>query len=687
MIQYLKSIIIIFLLYQSNTLFSQSTIDKYNNAKYYFENRNYNQTIQNLKSLESQIGANPKIQSLLIYSYVALKDYTNAKIELEKFKKLIGFKRTESIQAILTLETEINNGVKNADQNYRQNILSKRMAEARNIVDRGITANNNKRIALNNQFNNSKEQATKNANPVDIASALSTLDYSKKTELQKALRNEKKINRRWEIQFSDKKMSEIAKLTFYEYNQKGDLIKFLTKEFGDVSNIAFSDFPSFENKMITTAYIDEIENKQEYSFIFNNQIIPIKRDNQSSFQKVIHYYTQKTNTGFYHDSNLRYEWKNQDGEVVKDSIIEKNRLSINNYNKAFRSYTTYSNGRLSSYSFTDITRIKDSAIEKDTYKSYEKTGVVTSNSSMVKLYNVFNDVYVEKSDNYNVHNIFRYDIYGNIQYQDQFFSAYGTTKYNYTFNFYQYFDGYTTPTNDFINQIKANTPIAKILTKKELSEHFQKGIINFKKSNLPEAKRFLSICLEDDSSNIEYNYWMAKTYISANALEKAKNTINKILTLDPSFSPAYELLGNIYLKNFKTQATALEYYKLAAEWGVTSKIKTLEAYKIKFKLDKNLFEDEMSQEPIEINNMIFEYDEEKKYYAKILKVDNRIDFQFLSTTDLNSGYGTSMEFKQSRKNPNLYIWKPNPNYRLIVTKNFIIYYFPDGNNLFKPVKL
>jgi tetratricopeptide (TPR) repeat protein len=220
-----------------------------------------------------------------------------------------------------------------------------------------------------------------------------------------------------------------------------------------------------------------------------------------------------------------------------------------------------------------------------------------------------------------------------------------------------------------------------------LTEQFHLGIKNQKKSNLPEAKRFLSICLEDDSSNIEYNYWMAKTYISANALEKAKNTINKILTLDPSFSPAYELLGNIYLKNYKTQAEALEYYKLAAEWGVTSKIKTVEAYKIKFKLDKNLFEDEMSQEPIEINNMIFEYDEEKKYYAKILKVDNRIDFQFLSTTDLNSGYGTSMEFKQSRKNPNLYIWKPNPNYRLIVTKNFIIYYFPDGNNLFKPVKL
>lgn len=667
--------------------FSQNTTNQFNFAKTQYEQGSYSSAIQSLKSIEYQIGANPKTQSLLIYSYVALKDYTNAKIELEKFKKLIGYKRTESIQAILTLETEINNGVKNADQNYRQNILSKRMAEARNIVDRGITANNNKRIALNNQFNNSKEQATKNANPVDIASALSTLDYSKKTELQKALRNEKKINRRWEVQYTDKNLTHIVKLKYYEYNGHGDLIKSLTKEFGDVSNIAFSDFPLFENKMITTAYINEIENKLEYSFITNNQIIPLKRDNQSSFQKVINYYTQRTNTGFYHDSNLRYQWKNQNGKIVKDSIIEKNRISIYNYNQTFRSNSTYSNGRLSSYIYTEISRTNNIANEKTTYKSYENTGVVTTYSSTEKKYTDLDDVYSEKFTNTNINDIFKYDIYGNIQYQDRFFSSYGTTEYQYFFNFYDYSDGHKTAISEYINQVNANRPSFKIYSKRELTEHLHLGITNYKKSNLPEAKRLLSICFNKDSNNIEYNYWMAKLYISANAFEKAKFLINKIVTQDPSFSPAYELMGNIYNNDYKTKATALEYYKLAAEWGVTSKIKTLEAYKIKFKLDKNLFEDEMSQEPIEINNMIFEYDEEKKYYAKILKVDNRIDFQFLSTTDLNSGYGTSMEFKQSRKNPNLYIWKPNPNYRLIVTKNFIIYYFPDGNNLFKPVKL
>jgi hypothetical protein len=676
-----------FFILACNFCIAQQTNESYTIAKTQYEQGNYSSAIQNLKSIEYQIGANPKIQSLLIYSYVALKDYTNAKIELEKFKKLIGYKRTESIQAILTLETEINNGVKNADQNYRQNILSKRMVEARNIVDRGITANNNKRIALNNQFNNSKELATKNANPNDIASTLSTLNYSKKTELQKELRKEKKIRRAWSIQYTDKKMRHIAKLTFYEYNQNGDLIKYLIKEFGSVNNIAFSDFPLFEPKMITLEYIDELVNNTEFNVYSKRQVNPIKKDNSSTFQKVINHQVNKNKDNIYRDTSIHFQWKNNIGELVKDSVVKKNSMSISTYGKLNQSFTYYQNGQLSTYSFTEIYRTNNSSTEKTTYKSYEKNSVATSSSSTVKLFNDLDDVYSEKFTNTNISDIFKYDIYGNIQYQDRFFSSYGTTEYQYYFNFYDYSDGHKTPISEYNNQVNANRPSFKIYSKRELTENLHLGITNFKKSNLPEAKRYLSICLEADSSNIEYNYWMAKTYISAYAFEKAKNTINKILTLDPSFSPVYELMGNIYNNDYKTKATALEYYKLAAEWGVTSKIKTLEAYKTKFKLDKNLFEDEISQEPIEINNMIFEYDEEKKYYAKILKVDNRIDFQFLSTTDLNSGYGTSMEFKQSRKNPNLYIWKPNPNYRLIVTKNFIIYYFPDGNNLFKPVKL
>lgn len=667
------------------TICGQNATNTFDLAKQYFEQGNYSSAIQNLKSIEYQIGSNPKTQSLLIYSYVAIKDYTNAKIELEKFKKLIGFKRTEPIQAVLKLEPEINSGVQNADQNYRQNILAKRMAEARNIVDREINTNNNKRIALNNQFNNSKEQATKNANPVDIASTISTLDYSKKTELQKSLRKEKKIRRSWSAQFADKNLTQIAKLTFLEFNEHGDLIKFLTKEFGSVNNIAFSDFPLFEPKMITVAYIDELVNNTAFTIYSKRQVNPIKKDNSSTFQKVINHQVNKYPENIYRDTAIHFQWKNNIGELVKDSVIKKNSMSISTYGKLNQSFTYYQNGQISNSSVTEISRTNNTSTEKTTYKSYDRNNVSTSNSTSVKIHNELDDVYSEKFPNTTISDIFKYDIYGNIQYQDRFFSSYGTTEYQYYFNFYDYSDGHKTPISEYHNQVKANTQPKKILSKKELTEQLHLGIKNFKKSNLPEAKRYLSICLEDDSSNIEYNYWMAKTYISANALEKAKNTINKILTLDPFFSLAYELLGNIYIKSYKTQTEALEYYKQAAEWGVTSKIKTLEAYKTKFKLDRNLFEDESSQVPIEINNMIFEYDEEKKYYAKILKVDNRIDFQFLSTTDRNSGYGTSMEFKQSRKNPNLYIWKPNPNYRLIATKNFIIYYFPDGNNLFKPV--
>ena len=683
--QYTRFSIIIYFIFMTLNICGQNATNTFDLAKQYFEQGNYSSAIQNLKSIEYQIGSNPKTQSLLIYSYVAIKDYTNAKIELEKFKKLIGFKRKEQIQAVLKLEPEINSGVQNGDQNYRQNILAKRMAEARNIVDREINTNNRKRLVLTNQFNYSKEQATKNANPVDIASAFSTLDYSKKTELQKSLRKEKKIRRSWSIQYTDKNLNHIAKLTFLEFNEHGDLIRFLTKEFGSVNNIAFSDFPLFEPKMITLAYIDELVNNTAFTVYSKRQVNPIKKDNSSTFQKVINHQVNKYPENIYRDTAIHFQWKNNIGELVKDSVIKKNSMSISTYGKLNQSFTYYQNGQISNSSFTEISRTNNTSTEKTTYKSYEKNSVATSSSSTVKLYNDLDDVYSEKFTNTNISSIFKYDIYGNIQYQDRFFSSYGTTEYQYFFNFYDYSDGHKTPISEYNNQVNANRPSLKIYSKRELTEHLHLGITNYKKSNLPEAKRNLSICLNADSNNIEYNYWMAKLYISANALEKAKNTINKLLTLDPYFSPAYELMGNIYINDYKTKTTALEYYKLAAEWGVISKIKTLEANKTKFKLDKNLFEDESSQEPIEINNMIFEYDEEKKYYAKILKVDNRIDFQFLSTTDRNSGYGTSMEFKQSRKNPNLYIWKPNPNYRLIATKNFIIYYFPDGNNLFKPV--
>ncbi len=683
--QYTRFSIIICLIFMTLNICGQNATNTFNLAKQYFEQGNYSSAIQNLKSIEYQIGSNPKTQSLLIYSYVAIKDYTNAKIELEKFKKLIGFKRTESIQAILNLENEINSGVKNADQNYRQNILSKRMAEARNIVDRAITANNNKRISLNNQFNNSKEQATKNANPNDIANTLSTLDYSKKTELQKSLRKEKKIRRSWSIQYTDKNLTHIAKLTFIESNEQGDLIKYLTKEFGSDNNIAFGDFPLFEPKMITPAYIDELVNNTAYTVYSKRQVNPIKKDNSSTFQKVINHQVKKYQENIYRDTSIHFQWKNNIGEIMKDSVINRNSMSISTYIKLNQSFTNYQNGQISNSSVTEISRTNNTSTEKTTYKSYDRNNVSTSNSTSIKIHNELDDVYSEKFPNTTISDIFKYDIYGNIQYQDRFFSSYGTTEYQYFFNFYDYSDGHKTAISEYINQVNANRPTFKIYSKRELTEHLHLGITNYKKSNLPEAKRLLSICFNKDSSNIEYNYWMAKTYISANALEKAKQTINKILTLDPSFSPAYELLGNIYIKSSKTQTEALEYYKLAAEWGVTSKIKTLEAYKTKFKLDKNLFEDESIQEPIEINNMIFECDEEKKYYAKILKVDNRIDFQFLSTTDRNSGYGPSIELKQSRKNPNLYIWKTNPNYRLVVTKNFIIYFTPDGHNLFKPV--
>lgn len=116
-----------------NTAYSQSSVDIFNSAKNQYENGNYTTAIQNLKALERSIGTNPKIQSLLVYSYVAKNDFVNAKISFEKYKKLAVYATGDAHQKLLQQEALINAGLRKLEDDFRNKEMTpqKKMQAAR----------------------------------------------------------------------------------------------------------------------------------------------------------------------------------------------------------------------------------------------------------------------------------------------------------------------------------------------------------------------------------------------------------------------------------------------------------------------------------------------------------------------------------------------------------------------------
>lgn len=116
-----------------NTAYSQSSVDIFNSAKNQYENGNYTTAIQNLKALERSIGTNPKIQSLLVYSYVAKNDFVNAKISFEKYKRLAVYATGDAHQKLLQQEALINAGLRKLEDDFRNKEMTpqKKMQAAR----------------------------------------------------------------------------------------------------------------------------------------------------------------------------------------------------------------------------------------------------------------------------------------------------------------------------------------------------------------------------------------------------------------------------------------------------------------------------------------------------------------------------------------------------------------------------
>ncbi|MGV3766537.1 MAG: WG repeat-containing protein [Chitinophagaceae bacterium] len=160
----MKNILLIIALLTRQLVFAQTPQEQFNKAKELFDNSKNKECIAALQSIEKQIGANPKIYSLYINAYVADKDYTNAAISLNRFRKLVGDKHTEAIQSVLDLEKEINSGVETEEKSYKVIVSQKRMEEADNIVAAARKHNEEKKAVL------LKEKKAKEANiPINAA--------------------------------------------------------------------------------------------------------------------------------------------------------------------------------------------------------------------------------------------------------------------------------------------------------------------------------------------------------------------------------------------------------------------------------------------------------------------------------------------------------------------------------------
>lgn len=678
----IKSIVSAFiLLLISQTVAGQDNIEKFNIAKQFYESGNFNNAIQTLKSIETQIGPNPKLQSLLVKSYYESNDIINAKIEIEKFKITVGSKRTEAIKSILELESSINKLLSEKENQYRQEILNKRMAEAKRVIEIQNNSNRQKQVRLTQEFNKTKENITTNATPEKISLALISANGKEKNELLKNLRKEKKIKKLWEVQFSDKNLTHIVKLTYRELSNEGDLIKLLTKEYGPTYNIQFADFPLFEPRMISSEYISELERNNNYTYISNNKVTQLNKDAATTLKRIDRYDITMSNGKAYNNQNYRFEWRNNKGDLIKDSTVYEKNTYVTFHQPNKRISIEYQNGSIRRYTTDDITTANNATIEKSNSTTYENNKANKSYYSTEYKYNELGHISTYKNEQGHFESYINdYDIYGNIQYQDKYSVNYGY-YYDYYYNFYTYFDGYQSPLNQFENRRKKNQAEDKNLSMVVLSDYLNKAIEHFTKKYYAEAKRLLSICLSNDLTNFEYNYWMTQVLVQAGTKQNAQKYIEKILELEPYFPPALDLLGDLNISDYTKTQQSLEYYKQAAEWGLTSKTKRLEAYKYKFKQDKLLNEEEDVNE-LAISNGVYKQINGKNVYAHIYKDEDRINLQYLSTRDLNSRYGSLTEFKQSRKNPNVYLWKPNSLYRIIVTEHFITYYYPDGYSIF-----
>lgn len=446
-------IIIVFLIsiFINGVLIAQTPQEQFNKAKELYDNGKNKECIIALQAVEKQVGANPKIYSLYTNAYVADKDYTNAAISFNKFKKLVGNKRTDAIQSILDLEKEINSGVEIAEKNYKETVAQKRMEEAEKIVSSRETKNNDLKNNLENKHKLYIQEKTKTLTAEEVKETASNLSQTEKIEFYKSLRKSKKIKKHWKCVFEDNTLSKIRYFEYKEYDGSGNLIKELYILDAQPRIIISDD-------VLSDVYTTELINHKKYDAYRNYTYYKKKDNNNDIIEKIatengVSYVSSKTwhddknrlikkidflkdgitafEDTYEYDENGRYKIKTtkslQNGAVVKES--KKTYTSHSEFESDFTLYEDFGNGK--NYSTTGLeTRNFMGDLQSST------DFLLTSNNTLSKKYPT---TYSNS-----------YDRYGNIWYQVTSSDQYK----GYSCNFYEYEDGYRTGYENYIKLLE-----------------------------------------------------------------------------------------------------------------------------------------------------------------------------------------------------------------------------------------
>jgi hypothetical protein len=160
--------------------------------------------------------------------------------------------------------------------------------------------------------------------------------------------------------------------------------------------------------------------------------------------------------------------------------------------------------------------------------------------------------------------------------------------------------------------------------------------------------------------------------------------IQKIHTIDASFVPVYELKAKHYSSKYNSELAILN-YKIAADWGMTSAVKTLaNFYKLKYKPDEKLLSRDNNVDGIDFKDGLYVNNGLTSSFVEIVKGKKEIFYRFAkrSTDDKITFTSERDVYERSKKNPNVYFWKPNPQYRIIISTSKIYFFGPDGWDLY-----
>lgn len=443
--------IILVLLFDAPFLLAQTPQEQFTKAKELYDNGKNKECVTALQAVEKQVGANPKIYSLYTNAYIAEKDYTNAAISLNKFKKLVGNKRTDAIQSILDLEKEINSGVETAEKNYKETVAQKRMEEAEKIVYSLETKNNALKNNLGNKHKLYKEEKAKTLTAEEVKETASNLSQTEKIEFYKSLRKSKKIKKHWECVFEDNTLSKIRYFDYKEYDGSGNLIKNLY-----ILNVQPRIIISEE--VLSDAYITELINSHKYDTYRQYTYKKSRNGNEDKIE------TQANENGvIYISSNAFYDDKNR---LIKEILFSKDqRTSFEN------SYEYDENGR---YKSKTSKSLQNGIVVKESKKTYTSHSEFESDFTLYEDFgngknytatgletrNFMGDIQSSTdfllTSNYTVSKKYpttyanSYDRYGNIWYQVTSSDQYK----GYSCNFYEYEDGYKTGYENYIKLLE-----------------------------------------------------------------------------------------------------------------------------------------------------------------------------------------------------------------------------------------